>query len=84
MQDHRKKRLVRANSLICKHGKDCARMGGFLRRKESKRGHMGMEEEWRGRGVGHDRRSSIDSAASPSHFTAAFIVHKLTVCMNEV
>lgn len=40
MQDQCKKRLVRARSLIYKHGKDCARMGGFLRRKESKRGQM--------------------------------------------
>lgn len=41
MQDQCKKRLIRACSLICKHGKDCARMGGILRRKESKRGQMG-------------------------------------------
>lgn len=49
MQDQCKKRLVRAHSLICKHGKDCARMGGFLRRKESKRGQMG---KWRKNGGG--------------------------------
>lgn len=79
MQDQCKKRLVRARSLICKHGKDCARMGGFLGRKESsKRGQM--EEEWRGRGVGHGRRSSIHSAASPSHFTAAYLLYTNSPC----
>lgn len=81
MQDQYKKRLVRARSLICGHGKDCARMGGFLRRKDSERGQMG--NGGMNGGEVSDMTSHPLSSQSITFYSSIFIVHKLTVCMNE-